>query len=215
MNLATIIDHTTLKANCTVAQIQTICEEAVNYKFKAVCIPPYYVKDAVKALNDSPIKIATVIGFPLGYSATAAKVEEIKRAINDGAHELDVVINICAVKSQDWAYVKNDIDSMTRSAHLKGKIVKVILETGLLTKEEIKKLCVICSELEADYVKTSTGFNGEGVSVEMVRFLKQSLSPSVKIKASGGIRDQSTARQLVEAGANRLGCSASIAIVAG
>ena len=213
MNLATIIDHTILKADCTVEKVKIICEEAIKFDFTAVCIPPYYIKDAGVLLKSTAIKIATVIGFPMGYSATVAKVEEIKRAINDGAHELDVVINICAVKKGDWAYVKNDIDSMTRAAHLKGKIVKIILETGLLSKKEIKKLCLICSELEVDFVKTSTGFNGEGANEEIIRFLRQNLSSKIKIKASGGIRTTEYALKMVEAGADRLGCSASIAIV--
>ena len=213
MNLATIIDHTTLKPDCSLENVQTICEEAITHNFAAICIPPYYVKNAGKLLEDKKIKIATVIGFPLGYAATAAKVEEIKRAINDGVDELDVVINICAVKNGDWAYVKNDIDSMTRSAHLKGKIVKVILETSLLSEEEIKKLCVICSDVEADFVKTSTGFSGEGSTVEVVRLLRENLSSKVKIKASGGIRTTADALKMVEAGADRLGCSSSISIV--
>ena len=213
MNLVSFIEHTLLKADCTKEDVLRICEEARQFNFCAVCVPPYLVKYAKQALKDSLIKVVTVIGFPMGYSAIAAKVEEIKRALNDGADELDVVVNIIAVKNKEWSHVKSDIDSTTRAVHLKGKTVKVIFETGLLSNEEIKKLCEICTEIEVDYVKTSTGYNGSGASPETISLLKQNLSKKIKIKASGGIRTKEAAIKLIEAGANRLGCSASIAIV--
>ncbi|RMG85537.1 MAG: deoxyribose-phosphate aldolase [Bacteroidetes bacterium] len=214
MNLARFIDHTILKPDTHLSDIERICEEAKQYGFAAICIPPYYVKDAANILEESPVKIGTVIGFPMGYSTTAAKVEEIKRAINDGADELDVVINICSVKNERWNFVKNDIDSVTRIAHLKGKTIKIILETGLLSASEIKRLCEICSDIGVNYVKTSTGFNAGGATVEMVAYLKSLVGDKIKIKASGGIRTREQALALIDAGADRLGCSSSIQIVA-
>jgi deoxyribose-phosphate aldolase len=166
-------------------------------------------------LKNSNVKVATVIGFPLGYSATPSKATEIQKAIDDGADELDVVINVSAVKSGDWNYVQNDIKTVALATQMKGKIIKVILETGLLNKKEIKKLCEICTDVGVDYVKTSTGFNGEGATVEVVEYLRENLPSSIKIKASGGIRTTKKAKDMLEAGANRLGTSSSIKIVKG
>lgn len=208
-----MIDHTVLKPDCRSEDIKRICAEAVDFQFRAVCIPPFFVKGATNWLKDTEVKIATVIGFPLGYSATAAKVEEIKRAINDGADEFDVVVNISAIKDNQWSFVKNDIDSMTRAAHLKGKVVKVILETALLTEEEILRLCDICKEIEVDFVKTSTGYNGLGATTEIVQFLKNALPKEIKIKASGGIRNPQQAQDLINAGATRIGTTAGVAIM--
>ena len=213
MNFASVIDHTILKPDCSLDDIKRVCAEAIEHGFATVCVPPYFIKDAARLLKDSNIKVATVIGFPFGYNATVAKVEEIKRAINDEIDELDVVINIAAVKSGQWNYVKNDIESMTMAAHLKGKIIKVIFETALLTKDEIKKLCEICNEKGVDFVKTSTGFNGSGASVEMVQFLKENLSPKIKIKASGGIKTKDQAEALVNAGSDRLGTSSGLDLI--
>lgn len=215
MNLTKFIDHTILKPNCTKADIERICEEAALYQFPTVCIPPFFVKDAANILEDKLVKVGTVIGFPMGYSTTAAKVEEIKRSINDGADEVDVVVNVCAIKSEQWNYVRNDIDSATRAVHLKGKVIKIILETCLLTASEIKRVCDFCTEIGVDYVKTSTGFNGEGATNETVAYLKSLLPSNIKIKASGGIKSQNQAIELIEAGANRLGCSSSLQIVEG
>lgn len=213
MNLAASIDHTLLRPDCTTAEVEQLCEEALQHHFAAVCVPPYFVKKAVDKLADSHVKVATVIGFPNGYSTTAAKVEEIKRALNDGVDEVDVVINISAVKDGNWHYVNNDIESTTMAVHLRGKVIKIILETGLLEKNEIVRLCEICEKIGVNYVKTSTGFNGEGASVAMVRLLRDNLSEDIKIKASAGIRTAEIANQLLTAGANRLGTSAGIAIV--
>jgi deoxyribose-phosphate aldolase len=215
MEIANVIDHTFLSPDCTLADIKKLCQEASDHQLKAVCVPPYYVKEASNFLKDSDVMVATVIGFPMGYAATPAKVEEIKRAIDEGADELDAVVNICAVKSQNWNYVKNDIDSITRIAHLKGKVLKLIIETGMLEANEIEKLCEICTEVGVDFVKTSTGFNAAGANVEIVSKLRSLLPPSVKIKASGGIRSYQTAKELLEAGANRIGSSASLLIVEG
>ncbi|MCB0704933.1 MAG: deoxyribose-phosphate aldolase [Saprospiraceae bacterium] len=213
MDLAKFIDHTVLKPDTTLEEIRRVCAEALEHGFAAVCVPPYFAKQAVDLLEGSKVKVATVIGFPMGYSATFAKVEEIKRALNEGVSELDVVINISAAKNGDWNHVRNDMDSMTRSAHLKGKLVKVILETALMTEPELKKLCEICTELEVDYVKTSTGINATGATVEHVQFLRKNLPASIKIKASGGIRSAELAQELIEAGANRIGSSSSLKIV--
>ena len=213
MNLASMIDHSVLKPDCRSEDINRVCAEAMNHQFSAVCVPPFYIKEAAHLLADSPVRVATVIGFPMGYAATVAKVEEIKRAINDGVDELDVVVNICAVKDKQWSFVKNDIDSMTRAVHLKGKLIKVIFETSLLSEEEIAQLCNICAEVGVDFVKTSTGFGEVGATNEIVQFLKQSLPSTIKIKASGGIRTSEQAMELVNAGATRLGTSSGIAIV--
>ncbi len=213
MDLEKYIDHTLLKADVTATDIRRLCQEALEVGFHAVCVPPYYVPEAFQELQSSPVKIATVIGFPLGYSATVAKVEEVKRAIDEGAQEFDMVINVAAVKSGNWNFVRNDIDRVTTSVHLRGKLVKVILETGLLQTEEIERLCRICSELQVDYVKTSTGFNSGGATVADVKHLRKLLDPSVKIKASGGIRTARKARDLIAAGADRLGTSTGMSII--
>lgn len=214
MNIASIIDHTLLKPDCKSADIKKLAEDAMRYQFAAICIPPYFIKEAARLLASSPVKLATVIGFPMGYSTIPAKVEEIKRAINDGVDELDVVINIAAVKNQDWNYIKNDIESTTRMSQLRGKIVKIILEISLLTDEEIIKLCEICNDVEVDYVKTSTGYQG-GATEHAVKLMRANLDKKIKIKASGGIRTYEDAKKMVDAGANRLGCSSSIAILKG
>ncbi len=212
MNLAPLIDHTLLKPDATPQAIDQLCQEAITHGFFAVCVPPFYVPRAARLLAENDVQVATVIGFPLGYAATAAKVEEIKRAIDDGADELDVVINICAVKSANWSYVRNDIDSMTRAVHLKGRRIKVILETNLLTEAEIQQVCDICAASGVNFVKTSTGFNG-GATVEMVTFLRNHLPNTIAIKASSGIRTPEMAEKLIEAGAKRLGTSSGVQLV--
>ncbi|MEL6863654.1 MAG: deoxyribose-phosphate aldolase [Bacteroidota bacterium] len=214
MELAKFIDHTLLRPDCTKEDIARICQEAIEHQFAAVCVPPYYVKNAANILSEHRIKVATVVGFPMGYSAISAKVEEIKRAMNEGVDELDIVVNLNAVKNGDWAHVRNEVDSITRAVHLKGKIIKVIMETGLLEKDEIIRLCNICTDISVDFVKTSTGFSGDGASVEIIELLRSQLSDSIKIKASGGIRTAQQANELIVAGANRLGTSSGIAILA-
>ncbi len=213
MNLPSIIDHTVLKADCSLEDVKKCCEEAIQFQFAAVCVPPFYAKNAADWLADTEVKVATVIGFPMGYSATAAKVEEIKRALEDGASEIDAVINLCAVKSGQWSYVRNDIDSMVMATHLRGKTVKIILETGLLTDTELRNLCDICAEVKPDFVKTSTGFNGDGATVEVIQQLHLLLPNSIRIKASGGIRTKEDALRLIEAGAARIGSSSSVRMV--
>jgi deoxyribose-phosphate aldolase len=211
--LAKKIDHTLLKPDCTFADIEKICNEAKMYGFASVCVPPYYVKEASKKLEDTLIKVTTVVGFPMGYSTTPAKVEEVKRAIVEGVDEIDVVVNICAIKQSNWSYVRNDIDSMTRAAHLRGKIVKIILEIGLLTQAEVEKVCQLCNELEVNYIKTSTGYNTNPITTDEVRFLKSIINPKIKIKASGGIKTGKHAQDLLDAGADRLGTSEGLEII--
>ncbi len=213
MKLEKYIDHTILRPDTTLEDIKKLCEEATTHGFFAVCVPPFFVKHARQFLLKSDVKISTVVGFPMGYSTTSAKVEEIKKAVDEGADELDVVINICAVKSGLWNYVQSDIDSMTTATHIKAKQIKVILETGLMNEEEIRRLCGICQEVEPNFVKTSTGFNGSGATLEAVKLLRECLNTKIKIKASGGIRSREAALAMIEAGAARLGTSSGVKIV--
>lgn len=215
MTISSYIDHTILKPDCTVSDVRKLCQEAVTHQFVAVCIPPYFIQSAVQILRElgGKTKIATVIGFPMGYSSTPAKIEEIKRAIDDGADEVDAVVNICAIKNSHWNYVANDIDSMTTAAHIKGKRIKIILETGLLNEEEIERLAEILLKSKPDFAKTSTGFNGTGAELEKVLFLQKLLQNKVAIKASGGIRSLEMASAFIEAGASRIGTSSGISII--
>ncbi|MFN8285508.1 MAG: deoxyribose-phosphate aldolase [Chitinophagales bacterium] len=213
MNLAPKIDHTLLKADASEKEIKKLCMEAKQYEFAAVCVPPYFVRKCKGWLRDTNVKIATVVGFPLGYTHTPAKVEEARRAIDEGADEIDMVINIIALKAGDMNYLKNELTSVATITQLRGGKLKVILETGLLTEKEIITACELCKEMMVDFVKTSTGFVQPGATVEVVKLLRAHLPKSIKIKASGGIRDKEFALQLVEAGADRLGCSASVSIV--
>lgn len=213
--LAQYIDHTLLRPDCSIEEINILCAEAKEYGFYSICIAPYFVQHASRLLNDSPVKIATVVGFPMGYSSTAAKIEEIKRAFIDGADEVDTVININAVKSNDWNYVRNDIDTMARMSDMRDKVIKVIFEVDLLNEDEAKKLCDICIDSEVNFVKTSTGINGKGNQPEIISFLREYLPKEIKIKASGGIRSKVEAEALIAAGAERLGCSKSIDILNG
>jgi deoxyribose-phosphate aldolase len=212
IELAGSIEHTNLKADCTKEDVIRLCEEALGYHFYGVCVSPYYVQLAKKELGKSNVKIITVVGFPMGYSTVAAKVEEAKKAIISGADEVDMVINIAAFKSGDYATVQNDIQAVTTACHLQNKQVKVIIETGYLTAEEIEKACHICMECEVDFVKTSTGYAG-GATVEAVKQIRSILPPKIRIKASGGIRDLASAQELIKAGANRIGTSASLTII--
>ncbi len=207
MNISPYIDFTLLKADATPDDIRKLCELAAKYQFASVCVPPFYVKQAAEQLADTKVKIATVVGFPMGYAATPAKVEEIKKALDDGADEVDAVINLCAVKSGNWNYVRNDMDSMTTAVHLKGKVIKIIIETGLLSEAEIKKLCELALDINPNFVKTSTGFNGEGATAQGVQLLYKLLAGKIRIKASGGIRTPEDAARLIEAGAARIGTS--------
>lgn len=213
MQLNKYIDHTLLKPDTTKAAIQQLCEEAVQHELYAVCVPPYFIRDANQHIGDKDVKVATVIGFPMGYAPTPAKVEAVKKVVNDEVDEIDFVMNIAAAKNGDWNYLRNDISSVVTIGQLYNKVVKVIIETGLLTDDEIKQTCDICSESQVDYVKTSTGFNGEGATVKAVQLLRRSLPEGIKIKASGGIRERDFAVELIAAGADRLGSSSSVKLV--
>jgi deoxyribose-phosphate aldolase len=210
LNLAPYIDHTILKPDTSEADVLKLCEEAVRYGFAAICIPPYFVRKCKQVLKESNVKIATVVGFPLGYAHTPAKVEEARRAIDEGADEIDMVINIIALKAGDMNYLKNELTSAATIVQLRGGKLKVILETGLLTDEEIITACKLCTELSVDFVKTSTGFVEQGATVEVVKLLRANLPKSIKIKASGGIRDAAFAIELINAGADRIGTSSGV-----
>lgn len=213
VNIASKIDHTLLKADASEKEIKKLCAEAKEYEFAAVCIPPYFVRKCRLWLKDTQVKVATVVGFPLGYTNTPAKVEEARRAIDEGAHEIDMVINLIALKANDRNYLKNELTSVATITQLRGGKLKVILETGLLTDEEIIRACDLCKEMTVDFVKTSTGFVQPGATVEVVKLLRANLPRSIKIKASGGIKTREFALQLIEAGADRIGASSSIEIV--
>lgn len=215
MNIAKFIDHTVLKPTTLIAEIEKLCAEAKQYGFAAVCVPPNFVKLAKSLVEGSAVKVATVIGFPFGYSAVEAKIAEILLAIVDGADELDVVINISAIKNNDWQYLANEINHIMPIIRSKNKVIKVIIESGVLTDEEIIKCCDIYGLAGIDYLKTSTGYAEKGASVEAVKLFRKHLPDHVQIKASGGIRDYAFAKELVDAGATRLGCSAGVAIVNG
>jgi deoxyribose-phosphate aldolase len=213
MNLAHRIDHTLLRADASEKEVKKICAEAKEYEFAAVCIPPYFVRKCKLWLTDANVKVATVVGFPLGYSHTPAKVEEARRAIDEGADEIDMVINLIALKAEDMNYLRNELTSVATITQLRGGKLKVILETGLLTEKEILTACELCKEMTVDFVKTSTGFVQPGATIEVVKLLRANLPKSIKIKASGGIRDKDFAMQLIAAGADRIGSSASISLV--
>ena len=215
MQLNKYIDHTILKPTCLVADIEKLCAEAKQYDFAAVCVPPNFVKLAKDQVAGSAVKVATVIGFPFGYSATEAKIAEIILAVVDGADELDVVANISAIKNADWPYLANELGHILPIVRSKEKVIKVIIESGVLTNDEIIKCCELYGVAGIDYLKTSTGYAEKGATIEAVQLFKAHLPSNVQIKASGGIRDYDFASALVAAGATRLGCSASVAIVTG
>ena len=213
MSIAQFIDHTILKNTTTIAEVEKVCEEAMEYHFAAVCIPPYYVADVKEILKNKKIKIATVIGFPYGYHHYQTKVAEASTAIKDGANELDMVMNISAFRNNDMAYLENEILEMTKLIENKDVLIKVIIESGILSEEEIIRCCNLYKHFNVAFLKTSTGFASAGASVEAVQIMRKHLPSHIQIKASGGIRTYEFAKQLIDAGATRLGCSASVAIV--
>lgn len=212
--LSSYFDHTLLKPESTFSDIVRLCVEAKQYKFATVCVNPYWVRDAAAQLAGSAVGITTVIGFPLGASSTAAKTNEASDAIAAGATEIDMVLNVGALKSGRFEEVEKDVHSVVEAC--KGRaIVKVILEVGLLTNEEKVKACMICKSAGADYVKTSTGFGPGGATVEDITLMRQTVGPDIGVKASGGVRDLAAVRSLIAAGATRIGASSSVAIVNG
>jgi deoxyribose-phosphate aldolase len=214
--LAKFLEHTMLKPDTTVGDVHRLCEEAIRYGFAAICIPPPYVKEARRILGErNRVRIATVVGFPMGYATIAAKSEEIKRAMDDGADDLDAVINIASAKSGLWNNVSRDIDGLSLAAQTRGGTLKLILECGMLTPSELQQVCAIAAESKVLWLKTGTGFFGHDATVDMVKQLRSLAGPSVKIKAAGGIRTVAVAQALLDAGADRLGTSASVALVTG
>lgn len=215
MEINKYIDHTILKPTTTVADIEKLCNEAETYHFAAVCVPPPFIKKSKELLKNSDVKVATVIGFPFGYSAVEAKLAEVLLALVDGVDELDIVINLIALKNNDWEYLANEINHLFPIIKEKGKTIKIIIESGVLTDEEIIKCCELYGAAGIDYLKTSTGYAEKGASVHAVELFRKHLPKGVQIKASGGIRDYAFAKELIDAGATRLGCSAGVAIVKG
>ena len=213
MKLNKYIDHTLLKPEATKTQIENLCKEAIKYDFVSVCVNPTHVAYCAKLLKNSDVKVCTVIGFPLGSNTTETKVFETKNAIENGADEIDMVINIGALKDKNYNFVKEDIESVVKAAN--SKLVKVILETCLLTEEEVKEACKLSQEAKADYVKTSTGFSKSGASVEMVKIMYDTVHDTMKVKASGGVRTYDDAIKMIEAGASRIGTSNGVGIVTG
>lgn len=213
-NLNKHIEHTLLKQDAKHEDFIKIFEEAKKYNFLGVCINPLYVSFAKEQLKGSNVKVVTVVGFPLGANRSEVKAFETQKAVEDGADEIDMVINVSALKDKNYEFVKKDIETVKSACT--DKPLKVILETDLLEKDEIKKACQICIDAKADFVKTSTGFvkGGDGAKVEDVKLMYETVSPfGLKVKASGGIRDKETAIKMLEAGAERLGTSSGVKIV--
>lgn len=206
-----LFDHTILKADATKEDVKKVCEEAMAYSFCSVCVNSYYVPYVVELLHGSDVKICTVVGFPLGAMSTRAKALEAKIAVMDGADEVDMVINIGALKDKDYDVVLEDIKAVKEACG--NALLKVIIETCLLTDEEKIKACELSKEANADFVKTSTGFSTAGAKVEDVKLMRETVGKGMGVKASGGIHDKEFANALVEAGASRLGTSATIKIV--
>jgi deoxyribose-phosphate aldolase len=213
-NIAKMIDHTALKADTTKDTIEKLCKEASEYKFASVCVNPTWVETAAQLLKGSDVKVCTVIGFPLGANTPETKAFETKDAIEKGATEVDMVINIGALKDKNDELVERDIRAVASAA--KGKALsKVIIETSLLTEEEKVRACEIAVRAGADYVKTSTGFSSGGATVEDIELMRKTVGPEIGVKASGGVRDTEGAEALVKAGATRIGASSGVSIVKG
>lgn len=213
MNIAPYIDHTLLKPAILTADIEQLCTEASEYGFAAVCVPPPFIKRSKALLSPTPVKVATVIGFPFGYSVIEAKVAETVMAIVDGADELDMVINLTALKNNDWSYLEQEVGLVLEVVRSRNKVLKVIIESGTLREDEIIACCRMYGKAGVDFVKTSTGYAEKGASVKDVQLIRKHLPSNIRVKASGGIRTYAFASELVNAGADRLGCSASVAIV--
>lgn len=210
--IASYIDHTVLKPQATASDVEKLCREAMEYHFASVCVNPKYVGFAKEIMKDSDVKVCTVIGFPLGANKTEIKAMEVRAAIEDGAHEVDMVIDIGAAKEHDYQRVKEDVAGVKAEVDSEH-ILKVIIETCLLTDEEKVQVCRVCKEAGADFVKTSTGFSTGGATAEDVKLMHETVGPEVKVKASGGIRNKEDAMKMIESGASRLGTSAGVVIV--
>ncbi|MEH6904337.1 deoxyribose-phosphate aldolase [Neobacillus drentensis] len=213
-NIAAMIDHTLLKPEATRQQIESLCQEAIEYKFASVCVNPTWVSTAKELLQGSDVMVCTVIGFPLGATTSETKAFETKNAIDHGADEVDMVINIGALKDHNDELVEKDIRAVVEAA--KGKAhTKVIIETSLLNKEEKIRACELSVKAGADFVKTSTGFSTGGATAEDIALMRQTVGPDLGVKASGGVRSTEDVQKMIEAGATRIGASSSIAIVNG
>ena len=213
MNLARFIDHTLLRADATGSQIKALCEEALANGFAAVCVAPVYVREAAALLQQSDTAVCTVIGFPFGYHLSAVKAAEAELAIMSGAQELDMVINLAALKNGAWDTLETEVRDILEVTKLRGRKLKVIVESGILTEDELRRCCALYGRFNIDFLKTSTGFAATGASVEAVRIMKEELPPHVAIKAAGGIRSYAFVRELIGAGATRIGTSASLQIL--
>ena len=214
-DLARMIDHTLLKPEATKEQVIQLCSEAKKYNFASVCINPSYVSLCAKLLRDTAVKVCTVIGFPLGATSTPTKAFEAEHALRDGAKEIDMVINVGMLKSGDYDYVENDIFAVVTTARRFGSLLKVIIETGLLTDEEKIKACLLAKRAGADFVKTSTGFAKGGATVGDIALMRKVVGSAMGVKASGGVRTREEALAMVASGADRIGASASVKIVIG
>lgn len=215
IQLARMIDHTLLKPDATMEEIQNLCAEAKKFSFASVCINPSFVKTCSELLKDTSVKVCTVIGFPLGATTTEAKRFEAEQAIDNGAQEIDMVINVGRLKSKDYDYVFEDINQVVRAAKRKNAVCKVIIETSLLTDEEKIYACLLSKKAKADFVKTSTGFSKGGATASDVALMRYVVGSAVGVKASGGIRSRKDAEDMIESGADRIGASASVKIVLG
>lgn len=211
MGLNKYIDHTILKATASSSDVQKLCEEAIEHEFYSVCVNGCYVADAKQLLQGTDVKVAAVVGFPLGAMTTAAKVFEAKEAVENGASEIDMVINVAKLKDGEFEYVENEIRQIKEA--IGDNVLKVIIETCYLTDEEKVKACELSLVAKADFVKTSTGFGTGGATYEDVKLMKSVVGDNAKVKASGGVRDKETAQKYVELGAERLGISSGIDIV--
>jgi len=212
-NLSGSIEHTLLKQTTTMAEVDKLCLEASMENFYAVCIPAKFIVNAKKMLDGSNVKVVSVISFPLGFQPVDLKVQEIEEALNRGADELDMVIDLSALKSGDYKRLEYEIENCLKPVYSAGKVLKVIVESGILTKNELLECCALYSNYDIDFMKTSTGFASKGATVEAVRIMRANLPYRVGIKASGGIRSYQAAIDLLEAGAVRLGTSASMQIM--
>ena len=211
MELNKYIDHTILKATASSSDVQKLCEEAIEHEFYSVCVNGCYVADAKQLLQGTDVKVAAVVGFPLGAMTTAAKVFEAKEAVENGASEIDMVINVAKLKDGEFEYVENEIRQIKEA--IGDNVLKVIIETCYLTDEEKVKACELSLVAKADFVKTSTGFGTGGATYEDVKLMKSVVGDNAKVKASGGVRDKETAQKYVNLGAERLGTSSGIEIV--
>lgn len=211
INIAQMIDHTLLRADMSLSDLNQLVEDAIKYDFFSVCIPPHYVSYAYQKLRAHNPKVCTVVGFPFGYCHTNTKVFETQLAVDQGAEEVDCVINISALKNKEESFLRAELSSVLRATS--GKVLKVILETSLLTEDEKILACKICAEVGVHFVKTSTGFSGGGATVQDIKLMKSATEGKCLIKASGGIRDLKTAHEMIAAGASRLGTSSGISII--